>query len=221
MTILKGLIGRMLNDPCELALQRIEEKDAEILKWGESLQIINVDQQRKVEELLTALIYAEKRATEELDRLLSPHREIIKATTTEFAPHFAKLRAVKVRARELLGTWRKTQLAVTEGAVLERASNYWEQRKAAEKTGELIPLPDLNVTVLEKTSHHNMGSTNYRPHVKVRIVNPNAIPREYCVPTESLLRKAGELALAQNKPMPSVEGAVIEVEYIPVSRLAR
>jgi hypothetical protein len=205
----------------QLALQRIEEKDAEILKWGENLQIINVDQQRKVEELLTALVYAEKRATEELDHLLAPEKEKIKTTTAEFAPHFAKLRAVKAKCKGLLQDWRKTQKVIMGEGVLQQAQKYWDARKEAAGTGEIVPLPDLGMTTLPKTSRHNRGTTSYKTHIVVRIINPNLIPREYCMPSESLLRKAGELAHAQNKPMPLVEGAIIEVEENPSSRLAR
>jgi hypothetical protein len=105
--------------------------------------------------------------------------------------------------------------------VLQRAQDYWEKREEAKVTGEVVPLPDLAVSPVPATSYHNMGSTNYRKHVKVSIVNPQLIPREYCMPSESLLRKTGELALAQEKPMPIVEGAIIEVEYIPVNRNAK
>lgn len=208
-----------MENPTQLALQRITEKDASILKWGENLTIVNTDQQKKVEELLTALVSAEKRATDEMNKLLEEPLQEVKEIRADFATHFVKLREVKTRAKELLSNWRRSQAETSNGDILQKANDYWEQRKLAEKTGEVVPLPDLGVTPVAKTSRHNMGTTSYRPHVVVRIVNPSEVEREYCVPSESLLRKAGELALTQGKPMPIVKGAIIEVEDIPVSRL--
>jgi len=210
-----------LIESAKQVLQSLEDKDAEILKWCDNVKVSNDDEKKRLEELDSNLKFARKRVKERLDALLKPKLDEIEAIRSTFKPHTDKLDAADAGIIKALSDWRKSQLAVTEETVIKRAEDYWEQRKEAEKTGEIIPLPDLNTALPAKISYHNMGSTGYRPKVIVRIVKPSLVPREFCMPVESLLRKAGELALARKEQMPVVEGAVIEVDYSPVARRSK
>jgi ElaB/YqjD/DUF883 family membrane-anchored ribosome-binding protein len=208
----------------ELALQKLDNlkiQQSDLLKWCENIQITNTTEQKRCEELNADLKIYKKQAEQMLAVLLAPSKDEISEIKAQIQPHLDELTRLINATNKLLADWRKEQLSITEGTVLQRATDYWDKRKAAEKTGEIVPLPDLGVTEPEKTSHHNMGSTGYRPKIIVKILKPNLIPREYCVPSESLLRMAGEMALKRKESMPIIEGAILEVDYSPVSRGVR
>jgi len=200
------------------AIQSLQNKNEQLLSWCENVHITSVTEQKRVEEVESSIKYAEKQVKEQLDNLISPLLESIKRIRALFKPYQDKLSLAKSNLQPELDRWRKEQLSITNEEIAKRAEDYWEKRKEAEATGEVVELPDLGIAPPASTSHHNLGTTNYRPHIKVTIYEPSSIPREYCMPSESLLRKAGELALAQNKPLPLVEGAVIEIEYKTISR---
>ena len=208
-------------EQAQIALHDIQQMDVDLFKWCDNIQIDTVEQRHHSEELLASVKISLKRVEALEDNLLEPSYETIKRIKDLFRGYKDKLKSVKLILDSALSNRHKTELEITEGQALQRAQDYWEKRKEAEATGEVVPLPDLAVNPVPATSYHNMGSTNYRPHVKVSILKPALIPREYCTPSESLLRKAGEIALAQKKPMPLIEGAIIEVEYIPINRTIR
>jgi septum formation inhibitor MinC len=205
----------------QTALQTLQSKDADILKWCENIQITTIEQQHNFEDILTKVKSSLSQVEATEDSIIKPANEIIANTRNLFKPYKDKLKNVKNLIVTGLDTWRKAQLEVNETKVIEQAKDYWDKRKEAQQTGEVIPLPDLSATPPPTTSHHNMGVTSYRTHIKVRVVSPNLVPRQYCMPSESLLRKAGEIAVARKEQPPIIDGAIIEIEYIPVSRLYR
>lgn len=205
-------------DNAQQALSKVIEKNAAILKWAENTQITNIEEQKRVEELSAELKYARKQAVEQMNNLLNPAKETVKNIIKLFNPYISNVDTLIKKADDALSFYRKELVEAPDKDFMARATEYHEKVKEAEGTGEIIPLPDLGVTVLAKSSHHNMGYTTYRTYIKVTVVKPSLVPREYCVPSETLLRKAGEIALAQKEPMPIVEGAIIEVKYTPVSR---
>jgi len=207
----------MTTDIAKQSLDKLQDKYADLLNYCQNIQISNVTEQKRIEELNAEVKNARTAAVTQLNYLIEPSREAITRTRELFKPYIDRLDAIISQISKSLDGWRKEQLAVTEDVVLQRADDYWQKRKEAAKTGEIVPLPDLAVTTPPKTSHHNLGATNYRTYVTVKIIKPNLIPREYCTPTESLLRKAGELALAQGNPLPDIEGAVLEIKYTPVN----
>lgn len=205
-------------DNAQQALSKVVEKNADLLKWAENIQITNTEGQKRVEELSTELKFARKQAKEQLDNLLQPILESEKRVRALFKPYLMNIEGLISKVDGSLSVYRKKLIETTDEELMARATEFWQKTEEAKETGEVIPLPDLGVTPLSKTSHHNMGTTSYRSYVKVQIVKPNLVPREYCVPSETLLRKAGEIALAQKNPMPVIDGAIIEVKYVPVSR---
>jgi len=207
-------------DNAQQALSKVVEKNADLLKWAENIQITNHEEQKRVEELSSELKYARKQAKEQMDNLLEPILESEKRIRALFKPYIMNVDELIGKVDGSLSIYRKQLVEVTDEEIMARATEYHQRAKEAAGTGEVVPLPDLGVTPLPKTSHHNMGTTNYRAYVKVQVVKPSLVPREYCVPSETLLRKAGEIALAQKNPMPVVEGAIIEIKYTPVSRSA-
>lgn len=205
-------------DNAQQALSKVVEKNADLLKWAENIQITNIVEQKRVEELSAELKYARKQAKEQLDNLLQPILESEKRVRALFKPYLMNVDGLISKVDGSLSVYRKKLIETTDEEIMAQATEYWQKTEEAKETGEIIPLPDLGVTALSKTSHHNMGTTNYRPYVKVTVIKPNSVPREYCIPSETLLRKAGEIALTQGNPMPLVDGATIEVKYTPVSR---
>jgi hypothetical protein len=207
-------------DNAQQALSKVVEKNADLLKWAENIQITNHVEQKRVEELSAELKFARKQAKEQLDNLLQPILESEKRVRALFKPYLMNIEGLISKVDGSLSVYRKKLIETTDEEIMARATEYHMLATAAKETGEIIPLPDLGVTALSKTSHHNMGTTNYRPYVKVTVVKPNTVPLEYCIPSETLLRKAGEMALAQGNPMPLIEGVTIEIKYTPVSRSA-
>ncbi len=203
------------------AIEAIQERNSDLVKYFQNTTITSVQEQKATEENLASALFTYKKLKDTQDGLLRPLAETEKGIRNLFKPVLAQYTNAITAWRDGLSSWRNSQKQLSENSITKQAEDYWAKRKEAELTGESVPLPDLGTTVIQKTSYHNMGSTSYRPHIKVQIINANLIPREYCVPSESLIRKAGEIALAQGKPMPLVEGAIIEVEEIPVNRLAR
>jgi hypothetical protein len=205
-------------DNAQQALSKVVEKNADLLKWAENIQITNIVEQKRVEELSAELKYARKQAKEQLDNLLQPILESEKRVRALFKPYIMNVDGLISKVDGSLSVYRKKLIETTDEEMMARATEFWQKTEDAKETGEIIPLPDLGVTALSKTSHHNMGTTNYRTYVKVTVVKPNLVPREYCIPSETLMRKAGEMAFAQGNPMPMIEGATIEIKYTPVSR---
>lgn len=205
-------------DNAQQALSKVVEKNADLLKWAENIQITTIEEQKRVEELSSELKFARKQAVEQMNKILDPAKETVREIQALFKPYISNVDTLIEKTDGALSLHRKQLVEVTDEEIMARATEYHEKVKEAMGTGEIVPLPDLGVTPLPKTSHHNMGTTNYRAYVKVQVVKPSLVPREYCVPSETLLRKAGEIALAQKNPMPIIEGAIIEIKYTPVSR---
>jgi hypothetical protein len=203
------------------ALEVWENKETRLIEWCNKASVTNTDEQNKVQDLLTEVKQSEKRLIELEDSMVNPLQDVIAKLKSLFKPKRDQITQVKAHLSSLLSNWRKEQLSVTEETVTKRAEDYWEKRKQDEQTGEITPLPNLNVTPPSITSHHNMGTTTYRKKVIVKIIKPNLVPRPFCMPTESLLRKHADFELAQGNPLPSVDGVIFEIEYTPISRPAK
>lgn len=202
-------------------LQTIEQKDSNLTKWFGNIQITNTKEQKNYEEILASAKIALKQVTDIEDGLLKPLKETANGIKNLFKPKKDEYAKAITQISDILNKWRKEQKELTEAQITQQAETFWKQQKETKETGEVIPLPDLGMSVLSKTSTHNMGSTSYIPHIHVTIVKSSLVPREYCVPAESLLRKAGEMALAQEKPMPAIDGVILEVTYTPRSNPIR
>jgi len=200
------------------AIEGWESKESQLIEWCNKASVSNIDEQKKVQDLLTEVKQGEKRLLEKKDEMINPLQDVISKIRILFKPKEDQIAQIKKHLISLLNNWHKDQLSVTEEVVTKRAEEFWVQSKEAEKTGEIVPLPDLAVNPPPKTSHHNMGTTSYRQKIIVRIIKPDLIPRQFCMPTESLLKKHAEMEFDRSKQLPTVDGVVFEIEYIPVSR---
>jgi len=196
----------------EKALITINKDNENLTKWFDNITITCMDDQINYQDILTSAKTAYKKAKDEQDHLLEPLKESEKRIRNLFKPLLDKYTTAITTISTALKQWHTDQKKITEAQLIQEAQAYWDKTKEAQETGEIVPLPDLGVTAVSDKSRHNLGTTSYRKHIKVRIVAPNKIPRQYCMPSESLLRKAGELGITD------IEGAIIEIEYILVSR---
>ncbi|MFA5048951.1 MAG: hypothetical protein WC516_08060 [Patescibacteria group bacterium] len=203
------------------AIEAIQERNSDLVKYFQNTQITSVQEQKATEENLASALFTYKKLKDTQDGLLNPLHETEKGIKALFKPVLDQYTNAINKWRDGLKDWRASQKQLTEANIVQQAQDYWNKRKEAEKTGEVVPLPDLGTSIIAKTSYHNMGSTSYRKHIKVSIIFPNLVPRKYCVPSESLLRKETELALEQGNPIPLIEGAIIEIEEIPVNIKAK
>lgn len=202
-------------------LEVIQINNADITKWFDNPRVTSVAEQKNYEEILAEAKKRLLKVQAEQDKLLAPLKETEKGIRNLFKSTLNKYSTAILSISSILDKWRKQQLALTDAQIVQEATTYIEQQKEATKTGEIIPLPDLGVTALSKTSRHNMGSTTYIPHIIVTISDPNLVPREWCIPSESLLKKAGELAFEKKLPLPVIEGVILEVRYTPRSNPLR
>jgi hypothetical protein len=193
-------------------LETIQIQNTDLVKWFESPKIVCLQDQLNYQDILTSAKIAYKKAKDEQDHLLEPLKESEKRIRDLFKPLLEKYGSAITTISSLLNQWHTEQKKITEAQIMQEAQAYWDKAKEAKETGESVALPDLGISAVSDKSRHNLGTTNYRRHIKVQIINPNKIPRQYCTPSESLLRKAGELGIT------AIEGAIIEIEYIPVSR---
>lgn len=199
-------------DQAQQSLTKIQDKYSTLLKYAENIQITNIEEQKRIEELSSELKFARKQAIGQMDNLLDPAKKTVKAIVSLFKPYILNINTLIDKTDGALFQYRKQLLETTDEELMARATDYWKKREEAKGTGEIVPLPDLGIMLPSKTSYHNMGSTSYRKHIKIRIIDPNKIPREYCTPSESLIRKAAELGITD------ITGAIIEIEHIPVNR---
>jgi hypothetical protein len=205
-----------MSESAQQSLIVLQQKQSDLLKYCENIQITSIDEQKRVEENNTELKLYKKALVELMDTYIAPHRDEISAIKAAAQPYKDKLDELIKVTNDCLDKWRKSQLNVTDEVIMQRATNYIEQRKEDAKTGEVTPLPDLAVTPPAQTSHHNFGSTNYRHSIEVKIVNSQLVPRQFCLPSDSLLKMAGEIAFKQKQPMPTIEGAILTLKWIPV-----
>jgi hypothetical protein len=201
----------MIEQP-QQSLQTLQQSQSDLLRYCDNISITSITEQKRVEELNAELNFAVVKVENLFKYQLEPILEAEKRTRGLFKPYIDKLKGLQVSIRKSLSDWHDAQGKITETEINQRAQEFWDKQKDAQKTGIVVPLPDLNVSPPSKTSHHNMGTTSYRKQVFVKIINPKLIPRQYCVPSESLLRKAGELGITD------IEGAIIEVKHVPVTR---
>lgn len=202
-------------------IQTIQERNAGLLERLQNTKVTSIEEQKIAEEDLAIASKEYKKLKETQESILKPHRQTEQALRSLFKPILDKYETFIKAKREALSVWIKTQENITKEEIDKKVQDFWDKSKEAKETGELVPLPDLSVSPIPKTSYHNMGSTTYRKKINVIILEPHLIPREYCVPSEELLRTAGELAMKQDMPMPTIEGAIIEVVKIPVTNPIR
>ncbi len=199
-------------DQSQQTLQTIQQSQSDLLRYCENISITSISEQKRVEELNAELNLAVTKVENLFKYQLEPILEAEKRTRGLFKPYIDKLKVLQTSIRKALSEWHDAQGKISGTEINQRAQDFWDRQREARKTGEVVPLPDLDIIPPSKTSHHNMGTTSYRKQVFVKIINPNLIPRQYCTPSESLLRKAGELGITD------IEGAIIEIKHIPVTR---
>lgn len=197
----------------EMALEVLKTKDAELLPYLENVSITTREQQKQYEDILIETRQAISRAEAMRKELTEPLRLSEQRINAMFKRYTAPLMNGCNSIVNVLNHWRKEQSDISETKLLAEAKDYWERRKEAELTGEIIPLPELNSTPPPKTSHANMGSVSYREVYEIRVVSPDLVPRDLCEPVMSKIRKRAESGVT------SIEGVIITKKFVPYTRL--
>lgn len=201
-----------MQDPNQ-ALEILKTKDAELLPYLENVSITTKEQQKQYEDILIETRQAISRAEAMRKELTEPLRLSEQRINAMFKRYTAPLMNGCNSIVNVLNHWRKEQSDISETKLLAEAKDYWERRKEAELTGEVIPLPELNSNPPPKTSHANMGSVSYREVFEIRIVSPDLVPRDLCEPVMSKIRKRAESGVTQ------IDGVVITKKFVPYTRL--
>lgn len=201
-----------MQDPNQ-ALEILKSKDAELMPYLQNPVITNREQQKNYEDVLISARQSIARAEEMRKTLTEPLRLSEQRINAMFKQYTKPLMEGCNSIVKVLNHWRKEQSDISEAKLLTEAKDYWEKRKEAELTGEIIPLPELNSNPPPKTSHANMGSVSYREVFEIQIVDPNLVPRDLCEPVLSKIRKRAESGVTQ------IDGVIITKKFVPYTRL--
>jgi hypothetical protein len=196
----------------ETALEVLKSKDAEVLRFD--LEVItSKEQQKDCEDWLILARQAYNRAEDMRKSLVDPLRVSEQRINTMFKQYTIPL-GNKITQRSVsLSNWRKEQSDVSETKLLTEAEEYRQKRKEAKGTGEIVPLPSLNMNPPPKTSYANMGSVSYREMPDIQIVDPNLIPRDLCDPSMRKIRMRVMSGIVD------IPGCVIGKKFSPTTRL--
>lgn len=202
----------MQNDPNQV-LETLKLKDAELMPYLQNVSITSREQQKNYEDVLISARQSIARAEAMRKTLIEPLRLTEQRINAMFKQHTAPLMEGCNSIVKVLNHWRKEQSDISDAKLLAEAKDYWEKRKEADLTGEIIPLPELNTTPPPKTSHTNMGSVSYREVFEIRIISPDLVPRDLCEPSMSKIRKRAESGIT------SIDGVICEKKFVPYTRL--
>jgi hypothetical protein len=197
----------------ETALEVLKSKDAIILNRLVDITITSREEQKSYEDDLISARQAFQRAEDMRKSLTEPLRLSESRINALFKPYTSNLISGINKLCIALDKWRKEQSDISETKLLSQAEEYWQKRNEAKGTGEIIPLPSLNMNPPPKTSYANMGSVSYREVLEVRVVDPLLVPRDLCEPVLSKIRKRAESGVVD------IPGVVCERKFVPYTRL--
>ena len=197
----------------ETALEVLKNKDAQLMPYLQNVSITSREQQKNYEDVLISARQSIARAEEMRKSMTEPLRLSEQRINAMFKQYTAPLVEGCNSIIKVLNHWRREQSDISETKLLAEAKDYWEKRKEADLTGEVIPLPELNSTPPSKTSHANMGTVSYREVIEVRVVSPDLVPRDLCEPSMSKIRKRAESGIVD------IPGVVCEKKFVPYTRL--
>lgn len=199
----------------QTALQTLQASDATLLKYLENIKIESVAQQKNYENIVLALNASIKRVKATLKTITDPIDESKRNTIKIFQPYIDLLENGRTDALAALDAWRKEQSDNIEQKLMTEATTFLQKTQEAKATGEIIPLPTLDATLPPKTSKTEMGSITYADGFNYKIVNPDAVPRDLCVPSPYKIRnriKSGVTA---------IEGILITPKYRHITRITK
>jgi hypothetical protein len=197
----------------EQSLEILKSKDAIILNRLVDITITSREEQKSYEDDLISARQAFQRAEDMRKSLTEPLRLSESRINSLFKPYTSNLISGINKLCVALDKWRKEQSDISETKLLTQAEEYWQKRNEAKGTGEIIPLPSLNMNPPPKTSYANMGSVSYREMPDIQIVDPNLIPRDLCDPSMRKIRMRVMSGVTE------IEGCVIGKRFSPTTRL--
>jgi len=173
----------------EVIIQDLQTKDKTLFEWIGRLEITDEASQKNAENLLTDAKTAQKKATEAQKFLLDPIRESEKRVRDLFRPYLSRLDLGISRISTVLGDYHQEQLKAARESETYAAAELAAKIADAEGTGEIVDLtPAETVHAPAKTSRAELGTTSYLEGFDVKIVNPDLVPRDLCVPSMPKIR---------------------------------
>ena len=120
-----------------------------------------------------------------------------------------------------LAKWAGEYQSAKEKAVAEARRLQQEQEAKAKETGRRAkpalygaPSPTAPVSNVVKT---DTTTSHFRNVLRVRIIDPNAVPREYCIPDESFIREKAESFPYDGTTIHgSIPGVELRYEKVPI-----
>lgn len=178
-----------------------------ITQQSKNLQVTNVSEAKAATELLSKANKLLDTLLKEEEKITKPAREVIKAEQARWAPMKKELKEIIESSRTKLSIYQTRSIVEAQAKadkIADRASRgTLSTETAVRKLGELD-------TPEEQIQAEN-GSLSFRAKQMLKIMDPQSIPREYCIPDEVRILEA-------LKNGTKVPGCTIEVVQVPVNR---
>ncbi len=169
----------------------------------ESLEITTLDQEKNCGDLLTYGRKAIKAAESRQKELLEPIKAAEKEIREPFKAYISRLELGVNRLNQALTAYHAKK--ENEAALLAA-----EALKVQRETGEVIEAGVLEP--VKQTVRTHVGTVTYRTILEVTVIDEKLVPREFCDPNITRLRKAAEAGIRD------IPGVLIAEKQITVAR---
>jgi len=197
----------------EVAITGLQEKQASLLKWMDTVTVTNDEEQRNTEDLLIGGRRALKEVTAVRLELTRPLDESKKGIIALFAPYVAQITDGITRVDEELRRYHNQKRIAAEAARLAALAEEAARIAEARETGEILePLAQAPVEPVLKTSRAHMGSVTYRDDYDINIVDPQLVPRDLCEPSMPKIRARVKSGIM------NIPGVLVSKKYVTSTR---
>ena len=199
----------------EVAITELQESQASLLKWMDTVTVTNDEEQRNTEDLLIGGRRALKEVTAVRLELTRPLDESKKGIIALFAPYVTQITNGITKVDKELQRYHNQKRIAAEAARLTALSEEAARIAEARDTGEILePLAQAPVEPVLKTSRAHMGSVTYREDYDINIVDPQLVPRDLCEPSMPKIRARVKSGII------NIPGVLVSKKYVTSTRTA-
>ncbi len=199
----------------EQALATLQSSQESLLRWLDSPQVTNPEEQRNAENLLISARYALRQAEEKRKEITRPLDESKARIMALFKPYLTRLQTGIDTVNGELTRYRLELLALQQEQQRRAMEEAAARAAEAQETGEITePVDALDVPNVTRTSRADLGTVTYREDWDVQIVDPLRVPRDLCEPSLPRIRARVKSGVT------SIPGVLITRKTVSVARTA-
>ena len=202
----------MERDPTN-ELAALETSSQPLLRWLHDLKVTSPDQQKDAEDLLISARQAWRQADEKRKELTRPLDDAKQRIIDLFKPYMNRLETgINILNRELTA-YHQTLLQLRQEQERLALNEQAARMREAEETGEVVePPPPIETPLVTKTSRAHLGTVTYRQDPDIRIVDPDKVPRDLCIPSLPRIRARVKSGVT------NIPGVLITTKPVTVAR---